>query len=83
MCKGTTFEVLDCELENILDMPFLRWFNLENDWTTGDTTIDRYIIPLVENEDYTSNLRLEITFAKAFVKGFKQGKYTWCGYIVM
>ena len=51
------------------------------DWTTGATTIDGYTIPLVDYEAYTNNSRLEIVSAKAFVKGLKQGKYTWCGYV--
>ena len=59
-------------------MPFLKQFNPEIDWTTGATTVERYTILLVEYKGYTSNSRLEIVSAKAFVKGLKKGKYTWC-----
>ena len=50
-------------------------------WTTSATNIDEYTIPLVEHEAYESNSGLEIVSAKALLKGLKQGKYTWCGYV--
>ena len=81
MCKKVTFEVLDCKVEGILGMPFLKYFNLEIDWTTGATIINRYTIPLVEHEAYISSSRLEIVISEAFIKGFKQGKYTWYRYM--
>ena len=56
--KKTTFEVLDCEVEAILGMPFLKLFIPETDWTTSATTIDGYTIPLVDHEAYTNNSRL-------------------------
>ena len=40
-------------------------------WATGATTIGGYTIPLVEHKAYTSKIRLEIVFSKAFDKGLK------------
>ena len=57
---------MDCEVEGILGIPFLKKFNPEIDWTTGATIIDRYTIPLVEHEAYTSSSSLEIVSAIAF-----------------
>ena len=62
-------------------MSFLKFFNPEIDWTTGATTMDEYTIALVKHQAYTSKSRLEILSAKDVVKGSKQGKYTWCGYV--
>ena len=81
VCGQSTFEVLDCEVEGILGMPFLKQFNPVIDWTTGATTIDEHSIPLVEHETHTNDSRLEEVSAKAFLKGNKQGKYTWCGHV--
>ena len=62
-------------------MPFLKQFSLEIDQTTSGTTIDGYIIPLVDHEAYTNNSRLEIVSTKAIFEGLKQGKYTQCRYV--
>ena len=80
VCKKTRFKVLDCKAEGTLSMPFLK-FNPDIDWTTVTTTIDKYTILLVDHQAYTNYSRLEIVYAKAFVKGLKQGKYTLCGYV--
>ena len=81
VCKTTKFEVLDCGVEAILGIPFIKQLNLEIGWTTGVTTIDGYTIRSVDHEAYTNNLRLEIVSSKALVKGLQQGNYTWCGYM--
>ena len=72
---------LDYEAEGILGMSFLKYFNPDIDWTTGATTIEGYTIPLMDHQVYDNNSKLEIVSSKAFVKGLKQGKYTWCRYV--
>ena len=62
-----------------------KWFNPEIDWRTiynSATTI-----PLVKMDilylwyqAYTNNSKLETVSDTDFVKGSKQGEYTWCGY---
>ena len=64
MCERTTFEVLDCEVEVTLSMPFLKEFNPEIDWTTSTTTITEHTLPLIDHKAYSSSSRLEIVSDK-------------------
>ena len=57
-------------------MPFQKQLNPEIDQTTGATIVVRYTLPLVQYGAYNNYSRLEIIFAKAFVKGLKRGNYS-------